>query len=311
MRKNLQNTIALYIQNQKNAPGWRSLFYPPEWHHCKGWFTSQALTPIKIWVAAIPTIAMVESIVPVTIDTKEIKFIIGGSFEAPFNIQMSYFAALSYLLSYFLFQIFCPKFVAQNPAKFDIPPESITRTDIARVFRETLIKDMPRLNKMSSGMYLKKSTYGYFKVRDVNGKKQSAPSAEEARDAESILKKTANYTSRKLIEGESFPLRVSQPEKDFSEIFERDRGGSLSWKYESTELSLNLFHAVFAPEVKLQELANDKDFVATKTYNNLYFTLSESRSIARFFMSLFFYISVVAGLAVLFQIIFRGMRLLW
>lgn len=297
------------LYDLKFSTSWSRWFYPPDWHSFKPYFTNAALNPIKYWLIFIPLISGLIAMFPIQLDYQNLQIIIGGDFDFPFSLRLSYIAAISYMFAFGIYLIRMPPFVRTNPSKFDRFPESVTKTEIAKEFRKTALACLPRVFTVASGeTYAKR---GSGELRRIEGgildAKLVPPSLQEAQELVKYFIDSQTYTQKSLLRERHLPVNYGVVDEQF---YKNDGLGGRPLIYDDSELDQETFRLLLFPNLRLRDRESDRDFVASKTYTSLFLCLSETRAVSRLFVSIFLFFSIVLGLIVLIQIMLEGIQII-
>lgn len=300
--------VGTKVQSLKYSSSFWRHVYPPEWHKFKPWFTSSALTPIKIWLGITPVIVGLVSVLPIRVLVGTLEVKLGGEFVPPFSFLLSFVAAIIYLLSYAVFALRCPQFVRQHPPQFDRLPENTTNTDLARQYRMLALNGLPRKHTTQSGRTFVRREAGNFADDQFDASVTNCPEISDVKEMEALWFEKASYSSKALTSTGFFPLTANPISDANKRYYQSDDTGGFKFKMSDYEVRKDIANLIFVPDLQILKRPDDPNFISTKTYTNVYYTLSESRAIGRAIVWATLCLSSSLGLIVVIQIIWRGVK---
>jgi len=282
--------------------------YPPEWHKFKPWFTSSALAPIKIWLGIAPVVVALVSVLPIEVLVGTLEVKLGGEFVPPFSFLLSLIAAIVYLFSYAVFALRCPQFIRQHPPQFDRLPENTTNTDLARQYRTLALNGLPRQHTTQSGRTFVRREAGNFADNQLDDSVSNCPEISDVKEMEELWNAKASYSSKALTSTGYFPLTANPISDANKRYYQPDGAGGFKFKMSDYEVRKDVANLIFVPDLQISKRTDDPNFISTKTYTNVYYTLSESRAVGRAIVWATLCLSSALGLIVVVQIIGRGLK---
>lgn len=305
-------TVDLWIRNARHKPRPFSYFYPLEWHRMKPAFESSALNPVKYWLIIIPFIAGLVSVFPIDINFPGANIEIGGEFQPPFNIFLSYVAAILYMISFAIFRIFCPQYVQQQKPVFSALPDGVTRTEIVDRARQAILADFSRQIKLDNGSVYLRQPGDFYKKSSVENDELFQQDVFEIREVMTKWNELSSYTAKNILL--ECGRRITPRETDRNQKFifrEKSEFNEEIHFLDSENIDKNLFNMIFVPDLRILENREDRELIARMTHTALYINLSESRTVTRLIAYLLLVASSFLGLYLILQIVLRGFELFY